>query len=231
MNADTILVVAAHPDDEVLGCGGTVAKMAHAGAAVHVLILGEGVTARVEKRDDKDAPAIQSLDNECKTANRLLGVLDVYREYLADNRFDSLDLLDIIKKIEGYVNTVNPDVVFTQHGGDINIDHSITFRAVLTAVRPMQGIGVKALYAYEIPSSTEWSMQYVSPVFHPNTYIDITDTLEVKLQALKTYQSELRSFPHPRSVEGVRSLARYRGMTAGVEAAEAFELIWQRNDI
>ncbi len=218
-----ILIIAAHPDDEVLGCGGTIAKLAADGKQVEILILGEGTASR----DGSSGDEVQRLQNDARKAAKVLGAANVRFASLPDNRFDTVPLLDIIKQIEGVIAEVKPNVVFTQHGGDLNVDHQITFRAVMTAVRPMAGQGIHALYAYEVASSTEWAFQRFDPVFRPNYFVDIDGFLEQKMLAMEAYGGEIRSAPHPRSPEVLQAMAVSRGSAVGLNAAEAFETIWQ----
>ena len=222
-----ILVVAAHPDDEVLGCGGTIARWAQTGDEIHIGILGEGITSRSHKREEADFKQVEKLLAKSKRVGELLGAKNVITNKLPDNRFDSWELLDIVKIIEDWIERIEPEIIFTQHGGDLNIDHNLVFRAVLTASRPVQGGTVKTIYGYEVPSSTEWAFQSFSPVFKPNVFVDISDTLELKIKAMDIYDSEARDFPHPRSAESLRAIARRWGSAAGLQAAEAFELIRQ----
>ena len=220
-----ILVIAAHPDDEVLGCGGTIAKLSREGHSVFIAILGEGVTSRFEKRDQADPKLVQALQDCSRKVGKILGVKDLAFYELPDNRFDTVPLLDIIKPIEKLILDLQPQVVYTHHSGDLNIDHSIINRAVLTATRPPATPTVKTVYAFEVVSSSEWSFQSLNPVFHPNTFININETLKIKIDALKIYESEMRSFPHPRSSKAIISSAQRWGSVAGIEAAEPFELI------
>jgi LmbE family N-acetylglucosaminyl deacetylase len=220
-----VLVIAAHPDDEVLGCGGTVARLAKEGHSVHILILGEGVTSRFADRQEADPVVLQTLHSTSVEVAQMLGAKDVQLKGLPDNRFDTVPLLDVVKLIEEGVQRVSPKVVFTQHGGDLNIDHEITFRATLTATRPLQGCPVKTVYSYEVASSTEWALNQFAPPFHPNVFVDIDQTQETKIQAMQAYESEARTFPHPRSPEALRAAALRWGSVAGLKAAEAFELV------
>jgi len=219
------LVVAAHPDDEVLGCGGTIARLASEGHAVSILILGEGVTSRFDDPTGANPKELEQLHEQAKNVCALLGAKEVTIAKLPDNRFDTVPLLDVIKIIEKEVERVHPEVVYTQHGGDLNIDHRITFRAVMTAVRPIEGSVIKKVYAYEVASSTEWAFGLFSPVFRPNTFVDVHSTLEKKIQAMEMYEGEARGFPHPRSPEALRAQAKKWGSTAGLQAAEAFQLV------
>ncbi len=220
-----ILIIAAHPDDEVLGCGGTMARLAQEGHQVSVAILGEGISSRANSREAADQGALQKL-RECSVrAAALLGIEDVQMFGLPDNRFDSVPLLEVVKIIENLVETRRPDEVYTQHGGDLNIDHLVTYRATLTATRPVTKQSVRAVYAYEVPSSTEWAFGSFQPSFRPNVFVDVSRTLELKIAAMHAYESESRSFPHPRAPEALRALATWRGSTAGLNAAEAFQMV------
>lgn len=220
-----ILVVAAHPDDEVLGVGGTISKYASMGQNVHILILGEGVTSRFHIRNEADPDDLKKM-RECSiNASKMLGAEDIYFENLPDNRFDSVPLLDLIKVIEKHVERVNPEIIYTHHYGDLNIDHRITFEAVKVATRPLPYSNLKKLLCFEVLSSTEWAVPKKDNQFIPNVFVDISDTIEIKMNAMQIYESEIRDFPHPRSKEGIKLLAKNRGMMVGKEACEAFELI------
>ncbi len=225
MGTRTILVLAAHPDDEVLGCGGTIARLAREGDSVFIGILGEGVTSRFATRDASVSQAVESLHGNARQAGQMLGAKDLFTFQLPDNRFDTVPLLDIAKMIEGLIERLSPQVIYTQHGGDLNIDHSILFRATLTATRPVPGSSIETVFAYEVGSSTDWAFQNFTPAFRPNVFVDVSHTLEVKLRAMRTYESETRPYPHPRSAEALQAKARYWGSISGFEAAEAFELV------
>jgi LmbE family N-acetylglucosaminyl deacetylase len=217
-----VLVIAAHPDDEVLGCGGTMARLAAEGAAVSVLILATGLTSRADFDPVRDAA---KLDVHCERARRagaLLGAREVRFGGFPDQRMDTVPLLDITQAIEREIARVRPETVFTQHGGDLNMDHAITFRATLTATRPMAGGAVRRVYAYEIPSSTEWSFQQFAPQFAPQVFFDIAGHVETKIAAMQIYESETRVFPHPRAPESLRAIAARWGTVVGTRAAEAF---------
>lgn len=216
-----VLCIAAHPDDEVLGCGGTLARHAAAGNEIYVLVLADGVGARgfvdddaVERRWDAANTAMTLL----APAHKLTGLLLLA---LPDNQFDTVPLLSVARGIEGTLEHFPPDIVYTHHGGDLDIDHRITHQAVMTACRPMPGSSVKAIYAFEVPSSTEWASE-AEQAFRPNHFVDITATLDKKLAALEAYGEEMRPFPHARSFEAVRALAAWRGASVGLRAAEAF---------
>jgi LmbE family N-acetylglucosaminyl deacetylase len=217
------LVVAAHPDDEVLGCGGSTARLVREGWEVFTLILGEGITSRERERKKKERETeITELKKRAFEANRILGVKEVFLLDFPDNRFDSVDLLSIVKAVEEVKKEVKPFAVFTHSKADLNVDHTLTYRAVLTATRPQPGETVKELYSFEVLSSTEWSFPHL---FRPSVYFDITMTLDIKKEAMKCYTSELRDPPHPRSLEGIEVKAKQRGMEVGLAYAEAFELV------
>lgn len=221
-----VLVVASHPDDEVLGCGGTIAKMVDEGHTVHTVILGEGVAARGNHGSD-NAKKLQELQQSARNAAKVLGTKKLEVFQFPDNRFDSVPLLDIVKKIEGVIEEYAPEMVFTQHGGDLNIDHMLTFRAVLAATRPMQGVSVKSVLSFEVNSSTDWAFQRFSPGFRPSVFVDVSSTMPKKMEAIAAYSSEMRPFPHPRSKEAIEAQATKWGSVAGLLAAEAFEVIWE----
>ncbi len=221
----TALVVAAHPDDEVLGCGATVAKMCSQGWVVHHLILAEGVTSRASQRDHLNHfDELESLRKAARQAADSLGVTDVRFSGLPDNRLDSVDLLDVVKIVEERIGALRPTRVFTHHYGDVNVDHRIAHEAVAAAARSVPGHPVKQVVFFEVPSSTEWRMSGSVQSFAPNMFVDVSEHLALKVKALAAYESEMHKFPHPRSVEAVKHLAAWRGATAGLAAAEAFHI-------
>ncbi len=221
MKSRSIAIVAAHPDDEVLGCGGTLAAHAAAGEQVHVLILAEGIASRAGKHV---AAEQARLYKAAAIACRRLGCKPPELAGFPDNRMDSLDLLDVVKRVEAFIASVEPQVIYTHHAGDLNIDHRIAHQAVVTAARPLPGSAAPTLLFFETPSSTEWQTPASSAVFAPNWFVDITRTLPKKMKALGAYGAEMRDYPHPRSMQAVESLARWRGACIGVAAAEAFML-------
>lgn len=210
-----VLVVAAHPDDEVLGCGGTIAKWAAEGRSVHVLLMADGETAR----DDATGAGCDARREAAQAACAVLGAADVVQLWFPDNRMDSTDLLDVVKAIENRIVGCQPTTVLTHHAGDVNVDHRVVHQAVLAACRPQPGHCVRELLYFEVPSSTEWQMP---STFAPNYFVDVSETMPAKAAALDCYGSEMRPEPHPRSRTAVTSLARWRGATAGYHAAEAF---------
>jgi LmbE family N-acetylglucosaminyl deacetylase len=219
-----ILCIAAHPDDEILGFGATLAKHAEKGDAVYVVIAAEGITSRDTQRNtDVKSDEFKKLYECTEKANKILGVKKVQFLAMPDNRMDSLDLLDIVKKVEEVIKQIQPSVVYTHFQGDLNVDHQILNRAVLTACRPQPGYVVKEIYAGEVPSATHWNPS--APAFNPNCFVNVESTLAKKLEALRIYESEMRAFPHARSLKGVEALAHWRGSQSGSPAAEAFEIL------
>lgn len=219
-----ILVVAAHPDDELLGVGGTVRRLVNEGKTVRTVILAEGLTSRGEDRQETDKSELIALQECSRKAGVEVGYSSIDFCGLPDNRMDSMNLLDVVKIVSKYIELYNPDTIFTHHHGDLNIDHRITCEAVLTATRPMRGCKVKRIYAFETPSSTEWNYVGKEP-FVPNVYVDVTETVEAKVRGMNCYVTERTDYPHPRSAKALRSIAAYRGSNAGFEMAEAFMLL------
>jgi LmbE family N-acetylglucosaminyl deacetylase len=220
----TVLVVAAHPDDEVLGCGGTIARHVAEGDTVQVVFMADGLTSR-------RGAVTAELQQREKARDKALDILAVSKFYALnypDNRMDSVPLLDVVQALERIIEQVRPTRVYTHHHGDLNVDHRITHQAVMTACRPVPGSGVREIFAFEVMSSTEWGIPGVAP-FVPNAFVDISDYLPKKLEALAAYGMEMRTSPHSRSNAHLEALARHRGNCVGVEAAEAYELarvIW-----
>jgi LmbE family N-acetylglucosaminyl deacetylase len=222
---NTIAVIAAHPDDEVLGCGGTLARMTSEGRPVHVLLMADGETSRASDFGRTiDRSRLVARNAAAEAACKILGCTSVEVLALPDNRLDGLELLDLIKPIEAFVQRYQPLTVLTHHAGDVNIDHRLVHDAVISACRPQPGYPVKELLFFEVPSSTEWRPAGSAESFNPNWFVDISMTLAKKLEALQAYEAELRAFPHPRSLKAVDALAQWRGATVGVNAAEAFVL-------
>lgn len=220
-----VLVVAAHPDDEILGCGGTIIKHSLDGDDVYVLIMAEGLTSRDNSRNvDYREKELRELHSKSMEAAKIMGVKDVRLLSFPDNRMDGIELLDVVKKVEEVVEAVKPEIVYTHHAGDVNIDHTVTHNAVITACRSLPDCTVKTLLFFETLSSTEWQMMTSDKMFYPNWYENITDVFDKKIEALKCYDSEMREYPHPRSYINVEHLARYRGMIIGCNMAEAFSL-------
>ncbi len=218
-----VLIIAAHPDDEILGCGGTAARMAREGDEVFTVILGEGITSRDENRQrEKRETEIAGLKAQILEANKIVGVKDVFTFDFPDNRFDSVPLLDIVKAVEKIKDKIKPDILFTHYENDLNIDHRVTYQAVLTATRPMEGETVKEIYSFEVLSSTEWNYPLS---FSPDCFYNISETVQLKVDAMAKYKGESREFPHPRSSEGILLNAKQWGMKTGIPYAEAFKVV------
>lgn len=211
MTSDRVLVLAAHPDDELLGCGGTVALHAARGAHVTSVIACEGESLRY-------ANGSVSLGDDAIRASRVLGVQDVRQLSMPDQGLDRMTLTELITPLEAIVREVRPRLVYCQHGGDINRDHELLFKAILVATRPTEPY-IEGIYAFDTASSTEWAYPNT---FIPDTWVDIADTLETKLAAMACYTSEVREYPHPRSLDALRFRARAWGNRCCLEAAEVF---------
>ena len=214
----TILVIAAHSDDEALGCSGVIARHVAEGDKVHLLFMTDGVASRSGSGDG---------DNRLTSAHgasKILRVTSFTNLNFPDNQMDSIPLLDIVKEIENTIVQTQPEVIYTHHIGDLNIDHQITHKAVVTACRPQPGFCVEEVYAFEVLSSTEWNTPGVQ-AFSPNVFIDITDYIDIKKQVLEIYSEEMRQPPHSRSIDNALRLNALRGNSIGVDYAEAFELI------
>lgn len=214
-----VAAIFAHPDDEVLGAGATLARHAERGDTVRILILATGLAAR----GGADSAAIEALRDQARDAASVLGAESVAFAEFPDNRMDSVPLLDVVQRVEAFLEEAQPSRLFTHHAGDLNVDHRIVHQAVLTACRPVPGALPVEILACEVNSSTEWASPS-AVAFQPTLFVDAASTLDRKTAALERYASELRPWPHPRSVEGVRALARWRGAQSGRGAAEAFML-------
>jgi LmbE family N-acetylglucosaminyl deacetylase len=221
----TVLCVVAHPDDEVLGVGGTLAAHARSGETVHVCILSNGVASR----HDGDTETVTQEQAERKasaqTACERLSAEEPTLRSFPDNQFDSVPLVDLVRAVEAQIEKHRPDTVYTHHYGDLNVDHELTARAVVTATRPLADSDIQRVAAFETLSATEWGVPSADNAFQPTTFVDISETLEDKLDALDAYSQELRDHPHPRTVENVERSARLWGAKSGVPAAEPFELL------
>ena len=216
-----LLVVAAHPDDEALGCAGTMAKMAREGHEVSVLFFTDGVGAR----DEDVARRLRQARREAAAkALELLGVARSTFLDWPDNRLDTAPVLELARAVEHEVARVKPRTILTHHYGDLNVDHRAAHEAVMTAVRPQAGTDPVDVLCFEVASSTEWRAPRTSAAFVPQVAVDISEHLERKVEALNCYADEMREWPHARSVEAVVHLARWRGASFGIAAAEAFSI-------
>jgi LmbE family N-acetylglucosaminyl deacetylase len=216
-----MLVIAAHPDDEVLGCGGYMSVFSEKNE-VCTAIVTEGCSAQYAGPGCEDL--IERKKAAALAANRVLGVRDVFFGGFPDMRLDTVSHIDVNAFLRGVVSETRPDVILTHHPGDINVDHQLVYSSTLVAARPA-GKRAPDLLLYETPSATEWQSYDFKTAFIPNVFIDISDRVEQKLDALKCYDIELRAFPHPRSEKALRAYAAYRGLAAGLCAAEAFRLL------
>lgn len=216
-----VLVVAAHPDDEALGAGGIIARHARAGDVVSCVFMTNGVSARGEGLQEE----ARQRNEAAEEAASVLGISKTVYHDFSDNAMDSVPLIEIVKAVEAAINEARPEVVYTHFGQDLNVDHRLTYEAVLTACRPQKGHPVREIYSFEVPSSTEWSSDDIGPAFQPDVFVDITDFFDVKMKALEAYAAEMRDAPHPRSVEGVTALASWRGQTSGCNYAEGLKTV------
>lgn len=219
------LIVAAHPDDEILGCGATAAKLISNGHEGHLVIVSEGFTARdVERNTVKRFQEINYLKNACIMSNKVIGIKKINFLGYPDNRLDQIPFLEIVKKLEKIIKNLKPTIVFTHNYGDLNIDHRLVNQATITATRPIIGSSVKKVLAFEVLSSSEWNFSEKDK-FVPNYFVDINKYLTKKLKALNFYKSEMRKWPHPRSLKGVINLSEHRGAQVGLNKAEAFMIL------
>ncbi len=228
-----VLVVAAHPDDEILGMGGTILKHKKKGDAVRVIFLATGITSRRSTKHRNSTKyelsesetkimnnEIQSLQKNAISALKLLKVNDVDFYSFPDNEMDTVSLLQIVKTIEKEISSFHPDLIYTHHKNDLNVDHQVSYRAVLTACRPINK--QIELISFEVPSSTEWNYPII---FCPNYFVDISKELTQKINALRMYKNEIKKFPHPRSAKYLKINAERWGSISGNIASEAFEII------
>jgi len=222
------MLVVAHPDDELLGLGASMHRLINDyGVTVHVVILGEGITSRADIRDTQKWEKELNLHRaNIKSAQKAIGYQSVSIHNFPDNRFDSVALLDIIKVVEKEKNDFKPEIIFTHHGGDLNIDHQRTFEAVITGCRPMEEERVRTIIAFETPSGTEWRASTDPRHFVPNLFIVVSEeNVQAKIKGMESYELEKRRYPHPRSPEALNIQAKRWGVTIGAEYAEAFCLV------
>lgn len=223
-----IMIVVAHPDDELLGLGATLHKLiADYNVRTHVVILGEGITSRSDERDvEKWKKELETHRKNIKSAQDSIGYHSNSIFDFPDNRFDTVALLDIIKVIEKEKQSFQPEVIFTHHGGDVNIDHQRTFEAVITACRPLENETVKTIITFETPSGTEWRSPTDPRHFLPNLFFGVSkDNLDAKIEGMESYEFERRKYPHPRSPEALKIQAQRCGVVIGARFAEAFCLV------
>jgi LmbE family N-acetylglucosaminyl deacetylase len=214
-----VILFAAHPDDEILGVAGTIARHTSEGDDVKVVIMAQGLASR----ENFNLEDLKKLHNSTILANKTLGIKEenIFFENCPDNQMDKLPQLEINKKVEFYINKFKPNIVYTHHAGDLNIDHRITHEAVMTACRPIPNQTVKKILCFETLSSSEWAGYGFTP-FIPNYFVNIEKSFNKKLEALSFYKSEMRDAPHSRSISNIENLAKFRGNSVGFEFAEAF---------
>lgn len=224
MKKEKILIIVAHPDDETLGCGGFIIKSIKNKKKISILVLGEGVSARFEKGQEESKKSLIARNIREKEFLKCLKFLKVKNYELHKNhctKFDKYPLSDFTKIIEKKINKLKPDTIITHNQYDTNIDHKIIYEAVNVACRPSNQHKVKKILTFEIPCSTHLSMKNN---FKPNYYLDITKEFNDKIKAIKIYKNELRKYPFPRSIEGIKALSKLRGMQSGCIYAEAYHL-------
>jgi LmbE family N-acetylglucosaminyl deacetylase len=214
-----ILIIAPHPDDEVLGCGGTIAKHVSGGDEVYLCIVTKAYPP------DWPEDEIARRKQEVLRVNKILGIKKTYFLDFPTVKLDTIPQKELADSISRVVNEVKPEILFIPHRGDINRDHQLVFEAAMVAARPKPALGTRKVLCYEVLSETEWAAPFVDNAFVPNVFVYISETLGTKLKAMSEYKSELKEFPHPRSLEAITALAKMRGAAVGVEAAEAFMLV------
>lgn len=217
-----VLVIVAHPDDEVLGMGGTIAKYVSNGFEVALLIVTDGSTSQY-KDDPKLTEIIDNKKKETECAAAVLGISKIYYGGQPDMKLDMTAHITVNAAIEIVINEFDPDIIYTHFEGDVNKDHQCVYQSTLVACRPVPGQKIKELYSFSIPSSTEWNPQNPKTVFVPNVFVDIEgEYAEKKYAAMEAYVTELRDYPHPRSVETLRILDQAVGLQVGLKCAESF---------
>jgi LmbE family N-acetylglucosaminyl deacetylase len=219
MSGMKILVVGAHPDDEVMGAGGTILKHVKQKDDAYLCIVTKAYTP------DWTEAIIKQKRQEAIKASKILGIKKTYFCDLPTVMLDTIPQKELNKRIADVVSEVQPDIVYTTHRGDLNSDHRLVFESTMVAVRPTVAKSVSKVLSYELPSSTDWAPPFPERTFIPNVYVDISDVLETKIKAMSVYRTELKGHPHPRSLEAIAIYAKRRGMEIQVEAAEAFMLI------
>jgi len=219
----TVLIVAAHPDDDAFGCAGTIIKLANQKNKIFAIYFTDGVSARINKSDQKKM--ILDRKNNSDSAAKIMGIKKCTYLSYPDNQLDKVSLLEIAQKIEHQIKKIQPELILTHFDNDLNLDHQLVNRAVITATRPKPGQKVKKILLFETLSSTEWRFSNKKKVFNPNYFVDISKTINEKIATVKCYKKEVFSWPHPRSLKGVKTLAMFRGQSVGLKFAEAFEVL------
>ena len=222
-NIKKVLIIAAHPDDDAFGCGGTIKKLANQKNKIYAIYFTDGVSARINKKDLKKK--INDRKKNSEKASKILGIKRCIYHSFPDNQLDKIPLLEIIQKIEEQIKKIKPDLILTHFENDLNIDHQIINRAVVTATRPKPNFRLKKILMFETLSSTEWKFSNKTKNFNPNYFVDISKTINQKIKSVKCYKNEIFNWPHPRSEKGVKTLAMFRGQSVGLKFAEAFQLL------
>ncbi len=223
-----VLVIVAHADDEAIGCGGMLIKHQQQGDEIRIIYMTNGVDARQHdsnKQNIKDKRCIDIRRNSQQKACHFLNIKQSYNFDFPDNQMDQVPLIRVVKVIEEIISTYQPNLIYTHHGGDLNVDHRIVHQAVITACRPQPDTSVKSIFTFEVNSSTEWSNPTMGTDFIPNYFVDISKVVSEKNQLLQCYQQEMRAYPHSRSLQAIENLNRWRGNQVGLTSAEAFMLI------
>lgn len=222
LKSKSLLVIAAHPDDEVLGCGGTLLKLKKKKCKISILFISDGVSSRENIASSYNL-LIKKRYAAAKKVAKIIGAHRVDFLSLPDNNLEKIGLLNITKKIERLINIIKPDTILTHSNLDLNLDHQLVNKSVLVATRPQNNGIIKNIYSFEILSSSEWN--FGTKIFEPNHFVDISNEIKSKIKLIGYYNSELRKWPHPRSKKGIEVLANFRGQSVGVKFAEAFKLI------
>jgi len=218
---ETILIIVSHTDDETLAMGGTIAKHINSGDKVYAISMTDGLSARNNATNSE----IRERFNASEKAAEILGFKWIKKGNFPDNQIDSIPLINIIKFIEEVKSQINPSIIYTHSSADLNIDHQLVSKAVLTSFRPQLNETWKEIRLFEIPSSTDYGHRAVTNIFTPNLYINIEETWELKLKALKSYDAEMKVYPNSRSYIGLENLSKYRGNQVGLKFAESFEIL------
>ena len=223
-----IMLIAAHPDDELLGCGGTLLYYKNKGYQIKIIFLSDGESSR-DISSKKTQILIKKREGQAIKISKLCKFKQPTFARFLDNKLDTIPLIKIVKFIEREIKIFKPNIIITHNEDDLNIDHKTVFKATITATRPSSKTFVKSIFCFETPSSTENNFSKIKVSFNPNLYFDISKFINKKISMLKLYKQELRLYPHARSLEGIKVLAKYRGTQIGVKYAEAFNIIRQLN--
>jgi len=213
------LIIAPHPDDEVLGCGGTIRKLSEMGEDVYVLVVSRG------KKEMYSEDQILNIRNEARNAHKILGVIETrFLDFPAPD-LDMVSIAEISIAISEVIWEYKIETIYLPHYGDIHHDHRVVFQSGLVAARPVNGNPVKKIFSYETLSETEWAPPLSDMAFLPTKFVNITGVFKFKLEAMTCFKSQLRDFPNPRSLKAIEAMANLRGSTVGFNYAEAFMTI------